>query len=248
MLRIGICDDDEAFSLELEGYLLEYARSKEICIDTEIFVSAQKLFENLQEQGIFDILFLDIELEESSGIDIGKQIRSDLKNEAMQIVFVSAKEEYAMQLFDIRPMNFLVKPINDAKVAYILEEYSRLFSFQNRFFTYHIGKREYKVNEQSILYFQSEGKKIKMFFQDGIKEFYGKLSDVSEKLNEQTFCPVHKSYVINMRYVAEYTKDSIVMVTGETIPISQSMRKYVSRKILESEIGGMMDGNNRGSF
>lgn len=248
MLRIGICDDDEAFSLELERYLLEYARRKEIRIDAEIFVSAQALLENIQEQGIFDILFLDIELDESSGIEIGKQIRSDLKNETMQIVFVSAKEEYAMQLFDIRPMNFLVKPINVAKVAYIMDEYSRLFSFQNRFFTYHVGKREYKVNEQSIIYFQSEGKKIKMVLQDEIKEFYGKLSDVSEGLNEHIFCPIHKSYVINIRYVAEYTKDSIAMVNGERIPISQSMRKYVSRKILESETGGMRDGINRGSF
>ena len=73
----------------------------------------------------------------------------------MQIVYVSAKEEYAMQLFNIRPMNFLVKPINYQKVAYILDEYERLYDFQNRFFTYNIGKRKYRMNENLATFFTS---------------------------------------------------------------------------------------------
>ncbi|MBQ4060279.1 MAG: response regulator transcription factor [Lachnospiraceae bacterium] len=232
MLRIGICDDDEQFALLLEEMVLNYAKTKGLSIDTQTFMSSDKLFECIEEEGLFDILFLDIELGNETGVDIGMTIRSDLKNETMQIVYVSAKEEYAMQLFNIRPMNFLVKPINYQKVAYILDEYERLYDFQNRFFTYNIGKRKYRMNENCILYFQSQGKKIKMITQDGTIEFYGKLSDAIPHLNERMFCVVHKSFVINMRYVSQHRSDSILMLDGTEIPISQSMKQTVKDKIL----------------
>ena len=128
-------------------------KSKGITVDIQTFLTPLKLFSNIEEEGLFDILFLDIELGFETGIEVGAKIRSNLKNETMQIVYVSAKEEYAIQLFDIRPMNFLVKPINYKKLAFVLDEYERLFGFKSRFFTYNIGKRQYKINENSILYF-----------------------------------------------------------------------------------------------
>lgn len=172
-----------------------------------------------------------------TGIEVGRFLRQNLKNEVIQIIYVSAKESYAMQLFDTRPMNFLIKPINYKKIKYILDEYQRLYGFQKRFFQYKIGKTIYEVNEQCILYFQSQGKKIRFITQDKEVEFYGKLSEVSQRLNVQQFCTIHKSYVVNLRYVTLYGKDYMQMVNGEKLPISRSMRQYVSERILGNIVG-----------
>lgn len=235
MLRIGICDDDEQFIIQLERYVLEYAKKKGIPVETQTFLNSDKLFSYIDEVGLFDILFLDIELGDVTGIDVGNRLRSDLMNEIMQIVYVSINEEYALQLFKTRPMDFLTKPINYQKIEPVMDEYVRLYYTHNRFFTYHIGKKKYSMNENCILYFQSQGKKIQMVTQKGTEEFYGKLSDVVLQLNEQSFCVVHKSFVINLRYVAQHKSDSIVMANGEEIPISQSMKQSVRDRIL-SEI------------
>lgn len=236
MIKIGILDDDERFAEQLREYLLEYAKKNKIIFDIQMLTSAQRLYQHIEQEGIFHILFLDIELQETTGVEIGKKLRSELKNESMQIVFVSSKEQYAMQLFEIRPMNFLVKPIIYEKVAMVMEEYKRLFQFQPSFFKYNVGKSEYNVNQQCIMYFQSMGKKIIMMTQNKSEEFYGKLSEIIPKLNPNLFCEVHKSYVINMQYVAQYRRDSIIMVDNEVIPISQSRRKYVSQKLLETNV------------
>lgn len=233
MLKIGICDDDEQFTIQLEKYVLEYAKKKSISVDTQTFLSSKKLFSSIDEDGLSDILFLDIELDDETGIDIGNRLRSDLKNEIMQIVFISANEEYALQLFNIRPMNFLVKPITFEKVAYILDEYERLFPAPNKYFTYNIRKKKYMVNENCILYFQSQGKKIQMVTKDGTEEFYGKLSDIILQLNEQVFCVVHKSFVVNLHYVIQHKSDSVIMANAVEIPISQSMKQNVKEKLLE---------------
>ena len=69
----------------------------------------EELLKTIQQ---YNLLFLDIELEEKiNGIFVGKKIRMDLRNEITQIVYVSALEEYAIQLFQNRPMDFLIKPI-----------------------------------------------------------------------------------------------------------------------------------------
>lgn len=232
MLRIGICDDDEQFTVQLEKCVLKYAGKKGISVDIQIFVSSRELFSNINEEGLFDILFLDIELGNETGIDIGKFIRSDLKYEAMQIVYISINDQYALQLFETRPMNFLIKPIDYNNVEHVMDEYGRVYHFQNHFFSYHIGKRQYSMNANCIMYFQSQGKKIQMITQHGTEMFYGKLSDVILQLNEQVFCVVHKSFVVNMHYAVQYKNDCVVMVDGMIIPISQSMRHNVREKLL----------------
>lgn len=233
MLRIGICDDDEQFTIQLERYVMTHARKKGISVETQIFLSSDKLFSGIDEDGLFDILFLDIELDGETGIDVGHKLRSDLKNEIMQIVFISANDEYALQLFNIRPMNFLVKPITYDKVAFIMDEYNRLFPTSNRYFTYNIRKKKCRMNYKCILYFQSQGKKIQMVTQDGTEEFYGKLSDVVSQLDEEAFCVVHKSFVVNLHYVIQHKSDSVVMANKVEIPISHSMKQNVKEKLME---------------
>lgn len=233
MINIGICDDDKFFSFELKEYLLKYACNTDIHMDIALFFDSKELFTGIKERGIFDLLFLDIQLKTETGIDVGRKLRSDINNETMQIVFISAKESYAMQLFDLRPMNFLVKPINYNKIEFIMNEYKRLYKFENPFFRYHIRKQEYQINERYIQYFQSFGKKILMVTLDDVIEFYGKLSEITSRIKSYSFCKVHKSYIINMNYVVKYCKNSIEMVNGDIIPISRSMRQNVNKKLLE---------------
>ena len=237
MISIGICDDDEVFVNQLETLITKYTEKYNYKTDLQIFTKSQDLLKYIENENNLDLLFLDIELDEKNGIDIGKNIRIDLHNDFLQIVYISAKENYALQLFDIRPLNFLVKPVDYKKVEYIVEEYNRLFNFEKSYFKYHIGKQTYQIDEQSIIYFESIGRKINMITCIGNKEFYGRLSDICNYLNTNSFCEVHKSYIINMRYVLEYCKDKVVMSNQDEIPVSRSMRDKLNEKIIEFEWG-----------
>lgn len=59
------------------------------------------------------MIFLDIMMPVKSGVEVGKIIRNDLKDNITQIVFISSENKYAMDLFEIRPMNFLIKPFDE---------------------------------------------------------------------------------------------------------------------------------------
>ena len=124
MYKVGICDDNIAFGSQMEKYLEEYAKREAIPLDIVIFGSGSGYLKYLQAEAPIDILFLDIELEEKiNGIFVGKKIRMDLRNEITQIVYVSALEEYAIQLFQNRPMDFLIKPIKQEDIDKIMNNY-----------------------------------------------------------------------------------------------------------------------------
>lgn len=70
---------------------------------------------------ILDLLFLDIEFGKGmDGVKVGEMLRADLANEAAQIVYVSAVEDYAMRLFRNRPMDFLPKPVKRQDIERVM--------------------------------------------------------------------------------------------------------------------------------
>lgn len=122
MINIGICDDENGFVLELRKNLLEYSMEKNVEIMIYPYNNSKDMLSDIEKGVNLDLIFLDIQLKEISGVEVGKKIRSNLENETIQIVFVSSIKNYAMQLFDLRPMNFLIKPINYDKTKFILDE------------------------------------------------------------------------------------------------------------------------------
>jgi len=70
----------------------------------------------MKKEHSFDLIFLDIELKLMSGIEAGRIIRKEMDNQTILIVYISGKENYYKDLFEIRPMSFLQKPIEERKI------------------------------------------------------------------------------------------------------------------------------------
>ncbi|MBD5547364.1 MAG: response regulator transcription factor [Lachnospiraceae bacterium] len=234
MLRIGICDDEIAFGCQLETYLEEYSRKENIEIDVKVFISGEEYLQFMDKEPALDILFLDIELgKEVNGVIVGSIMRSDLTNESTQIVYVSSKESYAMQLFQNRPMDFLVKPIKSEDIEKIMNQYKRLFSNSKNFFEFHVGKASYRICTDEVIFFQCSGKKVVIRTNKGQNEYYGGMEGVIKQIDSGKFWNIHKSYVVNVNYVSEFHSDKVIMTTGDELPISRASKKNVQEKLLK---------------
>lgn len=83
--------------------ILDHARIQALQIETEVFYSGETLFRAIKDKDKYDLVFLDIQLLQLDGVQVGKQIREQLGNEKISIVYISSKETYAMSLFQVRP-------------------------------------------------------------------------------------------------------------------------------------------------
>ncbi len=232
MLRIAVCDDNSIICLQIEGMLLEIGKNISEDIEVEVFFSGEELYHFLTEKNYFDILFLDIELHHLNGIELGKIIREEMNNETTQIVYISAKESYAMDLFQFRPLNFLIKPILQDKLEEVLKKALHLKIKNNQFFEYKSGITNYMVPFKDIIYFESDGRKVNIIIKNETKSYYGKLSDVEKQLYNQDFLFIHKSFLVNYDHVVEYQYDYVKMSDNKILSISQNNRRTIRDQLL----------------
>ena len=233
MIHIAICDDDALVCKKIKSSINLYADRSEQLTDISIFNWGEELINALKENKKFDLIFLDIELGEINGVETAKYIRDKLDNQISQIVFISSKTIYAMSLFEVRPFNFIVKPITDEKISDCIEKYLSIYP-KHEMFKYMIHKESFSVEIDKIMYFQSFNRIIIIHCIDGnFREFYGKISDIEPREELKTFILIHKSYLINPFYIKLTSYDSITLTNGEILNISQQYRKDVRKMLLK---------------
>ena len=233
MLRIAVCDDDKVLCMQLKSMLNEIVENTDEIFETSTFYSGEELYDYMVKGNPFDLIFLDIELCEINGVEVGRKVREELNDQVTQIVYISAKDSYAMDLFDIRPLNFLVKPLKKEKIESVLKTAKKIMFSSNQYYEYKIGNVNFNVLISDVLYFESSGRKVKIIMNDDVKEYYGKLSEVEEKLKDKDFFFIHKSYFINYNHVIEYSYEYVKMSNNEMLGISQNNRKAVREKLLQ---------------
>lgn len=231
MLRIAICDDDKYVCKDIENLIIEYDIKFELDVTVDTYTSCNELFNKLQNDVDYDLIFLDIEFPDMSGIELGDKIRNILKNTKMQIVFISAKQGYAMELFNIQPFNFLIKPLDKEKVISCISKFVNYYNKICSFFTYTYENLKYQVAVNEIIYFQSNGKKIIMHKEDEDIEFYGKFSGVMENELKNQFVIIKRGFAINIHHIKQSSFKTLLLSDGTKLEISRNCRESVRDRL-----------------
>ena len=120
-MRILICDDDPVFCDELERDLEQYEIIHRLEFEILKVFSGEQALDALA-QGDWDVLFMDIEMPTINGVEAGKRVREQLQNYSLKIIYVSSRQEYAMDLFKVDTFDFLIKPVAYEELEAVLAE------------------------------------------------------------------------------------------------------------------------------
>ncbi len=237
MYRILICDDEKPTCDFIESTLIRLKETQQLDLCIDQCYTADALLKNIGEKDYIDLLFLDIELPDMNGAEAGRILREEYHNEEVQIIYISSKSQYAMQLFQTRPFDFLIKPIEQNAVIHLFEKYMTLYGVHQKFFHYKVGKREEKVLYSEIMYFMCEQRKIYIITRREKISFYGKMKELHKAMQAAGFWSVHYSYIINVKYVKKFKNNEIVMYDDYAVPISSAYKEKVKEKILHLDEG-----------
>ncbi len=228
-INIAIVDDDNNICVELENILIEYLRKHYLKFNIDIFYNGQDFIKYIENENIYDIVFLDIEIGDLTGLDVGKYIRENLQNEILKIIYISSHTTYAMELFKIRPTDFLVKPINKNEVINLINLLIKLLNIQYEYFEFSLNFSNVKVYLKDIIYFNKIKASRKIILKTTKKEFifYGKVKEIYSTLKDKRFIKPFSSYIVNYDYVDFIDKHKLILNNGEVIPISRDNYKEV---------------------
>jgi two-component system LytT family response regulator len=203
-MQIAICDDEEKYLYDLKVHIEEYF--KEHFINAEIFTttSPNKIIDS---NITFDLAFLDIQMPEIDGITLAKKLKE--KNNKIILFFVTAFDEYQDEAMDLQIFRFFDKPFDvqrlysslNKAMEYIDKSYIDIYLEKNN--------RHIKILVDDIKYVKRENRKNTVFTINGEYTVKGSFDDLISKLPNTFFYLIHKSFLINLHYITEYSYKEI---------------------------------------
>lgn len=214
-MRVAICDDDRESCARLRSLIKRQEPDCEVaCFD------AGKSF--LEARGRFDILILDIQMEEMSGIEVARILR--INQEKTILIFVTALKEYAAEAFEVSAFSYLLKPVEPEKFCRVFEsacrEVRKMESGGGEQLFFQTRARSFVVQKSEILYVESHKRKVEIHTLGERISVYATMKGMEEQLGEGFF-RCHRGYLVNLAYVAKYGTGIIQLQNGETLYLAR---------------------------
>lgn len=244
MFRIAVCDDIPEIVSQVRGALEGSPLGAQVAIDD--YSSGTALAQRLRAGERYDLLILDIELDEVDGVSIGHLLRDELRDSAAQILYISGQQQYAMSLFDTRPLNFLLKPLDEAKLLDCVTQAIRLARPGEARLTFLVNRAPQTLTARSVRYIESYHKRVTVHTTQGELVCRDKLESLARQLPDGLFLRIHQSFLVNTMYVVRVQYDKLTLDDGTQLSVSQSYRRAVRARLLNAAPWG--DGPGADGF
>lgn len=229
MYKIAICSSNIQECSKIEDIILSYGKEQHILFEVDVYYCGENLLQYMENSNnIYDAIFINTELKKMDGVQLGKNIRRKYWVDIVSIVYFSSMISRALQLFEIMPSDFILKPFNRKSIHKALKlVISTIDRNRQKIFSFKIAGVTYKVPLEEILYFESKNKIVNIYTQKEKRSFYSTLGGIEEILGNQDFFHIHKSYLVNKQHVIRYYYDKVILTNLVELPISQTRRKEI---------------------
>ena len=220
MLSIAVCDDEVIECCNMAKRIKEIMEEMKMPCIIRQFRSGGELLQALES---FDIVFLDIIMQELDGMKTAQIFREKASDKVL--IFVSSSREYVFEAYDVEAFQYLLKPVEGRKLKSVLrkavlktEKRTQEFIIVSR------DRQKKKLFLDDIYYFEIKGRMVDVHGPEGIFTYYEQIGELEDKLRDKGFFRCHKSYLINLKYVDVYNRQEVILENGETIVIAK--RRY----------------------
>lgn len=183
-----------------------------------------------------DLIFLDINMPEISGLSFAKSINPNIK-----VIFTTAYREYAVEGFDLQAVDYLLKPISFDRLLQAIHKYfnenapvsdppDEIIPENNDHFFVRSDRKMIKINFDEITYIESLSDYIKIHLSDKNIITRETISNIEARLPKQNFIRTHRSFIVSLKAIHSFTNETIGIDNHE-IPISRSYKEEVLKRL-----------------
>lgn len=219
--------DDEIIAREIIATHLSKINNITIVASCNKAVEAFKVINNHK----IDLIFLDINMPEISGISFAKSINSEIK-----IIFTTAYRDYAVEGFELQAVDYLLKPISFERLLKAVTTYFEVHSKSQApapsrsnittFMFVRSDRRMVKIDFVDILYIESYSDYLKIHLDNEVVVTRETITAIEAKLPSNQFLRIHRSFIVSTAHISSFTNEHVV-VKNTALTISRSYKKEV---------------------
>lgn len=211
MYKIGVCDDNVYFLNEIVNILKDFYKE---CNDVKI-EKYQNAIEILRYFREFDLIFLDIEMPTINGLALKRKLEEiDFRG---KIIYVTDYEQYMNEAFGKNVIAYI--PKKDLNRIVLMLQQLEKEKKRNKV----LRIADANINISDIYYIQADSGYVNIYTGNELFYFSIYLNDILKRIDDITFMQVHRSYIVNFRYIDTFNANEITLINGKKIKLS---RKY----------------------
>lgn len=223
-MKIYIAEDEPLASAKLKLFLEKLGESSNVYT----FDNGVSLLAAINREHP-DLLFLDIQMPGMTGMEVLERIQG------IPVIITSAYDQYAIESFSFNVTDYLLKPYTLPRLEAAVEKAKKAIRLQELD----------KVSQQQLLNFRAEGMNVhlpleKILYLEAVKDYVkiettdnqrhmtlARLSNLEEQLSDSHFTRVHRSFIVNTRYISSIGTQSLILQNDIEIPIGKTYKKLL---------------------
>lgn len=233
-LSIAICDDDPADRKEIADLTQQLLRDASMECRISAYSGGMALLEDIRAGAQYDLLLMDVLLEDMDGITLAAKLRQ--QNNDVAIIFISANREMALRGYEVSAARYLAKPPEREKLKEALLHCCGSRQVKKEILL-PTDRGQYRIPCAEIRYVEAFERGAKIFLGDETLVTRLKFSEVDALLPKASFVMCHRAYIVNLAYTRRIGPKDFEMVTGIRIPISKYRYQQVSRQFVRYVAG-----------
>lgn len=228
MLHIAICDDDLRIVNDINNILFNFSKTESIDMKLFNFCDGTELLSSSEN---FDVIFLDIEMKYSNGIEIAQRIHE--KNMSTPIIFITNYADYWRRAFSVHAFCFIVKPLCENEVVTCFNDLIKLINISSEAILLPTENGTERFELKDILYFIFESKKkVYVHTKNGRVIIKKNLSDIYDMLDTNQFYQTRRDCIVNLRHVKKLQNEYVIVTTdGSLLPLAQKKKDEFMKKL-----------------
>lgn len=197
------------------------------------FSNAIEAYNYLQSNSV-DLIFLDIEMPEMTGIELTK----NLSGKDVIIIYTTSNKEYALEAFELNIADYLLKPVMPARFLQAVSKAQAILDSRKE--DVEVTKDEFLFVRDSnitrslklddIFYAEAMGDYVKFYTREKMFAIHGKMKTAEERLPKDHFIRVHRSYIVSVGKI-DTLQDGGIMINGKFIPVADAYRKALNTRM-----------------
>ena len=238
-LSVMICEDLEEERMALARMVRRVCQARGIDLALELSSSGEELLDRFRARR-WDILFLDIYLGGISGIQAARVIRE--QDQSCALIFATTSQEHGLLSYELRVTDYLLKPFSLADVEGALDWVVQ--EREERFQTITIRSEweEEQILVREIQYIEVIRHSAVLHLTGGTKRTRKGLQELENEIGDSGFLRCHRSFLVNLDYVAAIDQGDFAMKNGDRVPISAKRAAEVKRAFVDWSLEKTWDG------
>lgn len=224
MIRIGIVEDDPAGRDVILAHLQRYQAENQVRFSVRTFSDGSELAPGYRPE--FDILFLDVMMDEMDGFEAARAIRE--LDDSVVIVFVTNMAQFAIRGYEVDAMSYLVKPVPyfafSQELARCLRRVTKVTEESDTILL-PTASGTARVDLTDIVYVESSRHRITVHTTARTYAFTGTLKSIEAEVDGKDFYRSNNCYLVNLRHVRGVNTTASIMANGDQLQISRPRRK-----------------------